>query len=222
MEKKAKFICSVVGFLGLLSAALGFAAEAKRVKASQIPALYLSPCIHTNGPAPVLGLTAALALMVAQIIISITTGCFCCRRGSYQSNSNRRLAIICFAISWITFVHAFLMFLSGAALDKYHGYETFFFETKSCYFVKPGFFAGAALLSLATVVLGIVYYLALDSAEISNNSWGGTAAAPNQGGIAMGHPQFPPPQHPPPQFPPPNAGAPVYVDEDTYKRQQFT
>ncbi|KAI8565208.1 hypothetical protein RHMOL_Rhmol03G0242300 [Rhododendron molle] len=222
MEKAAKFICTVVGILGLLSAALGFAAETKRVKASQIPPLYLTPCVHTSSPASVLALAAALALMVAQIIITITTGCFCCRRGSHQSDSNRGLAIICFAISWITFVLAFLMLLSGASLDKFHGYESFPFVTKSCYFVKPGFFAGAAVLSLATVVLGIVYYLALDSAEISNNSQGGTAARPNQGGIAMGHPQFPPPQYPPPQFPPPNAGAPVFVDEDTYKRQQFT
>ncbi|KAE9464651.1 hypothetical protein C3L33_03448, partial [Rhododendron williamsianum] len=171
---------------------------------SQIPALYLTPCIHTSGPAPVLALAAALALMVAQIIIGITTGVFVADEDN--------------------FAHAFLMLLSGAALDKFHGYESFPFVTKSCYFVKPGFFAGAAVLSLATVVLGIVYYLALDSAEISDNSWGGTAAAaaPNQGGIAMGHPQFPPPQYPPPQFPPPNAGAPVFVAEDTNKRQQFT
>lgn len=117
--------------------------------------------------------------------------------------------------SRITYAIAVLMFLSGAALDQFHGYESFPFQTKSCYFVKPGFFAGAALLSLATVVLGIVYYLALDSAKLSNDLSGGTA--PNQGGIAMGHSQFPPPQ-----FPPANTGAPVFVDEDTYKRSQFT
>ncbi|KAF7147102.1 hypothetical protein RHSIM_Rhsim03G0220300 [Rhododendron simsii] len=93
MEKKARVICSAVGFLGLLSAVLGFAAEAKRETASDA-------CKYDGStPAWGLGLAAALTLMVAQIIISIT-GCFCCRRHSYLSNSNRRLAIICFVISW--------------------------------------------------------------------------------------------------------------------------
>lgn len=32
MERKVIIVCSVVGFLGLLSAATGFAAEAKRIK----------------------------------------------------------------------------------------------------------------------------------------------------------------------------------------------
>ncbi|KAG5558988.1 hypothetical protein RHGRI_008808 [Rhododendron griersonianum] len=245
MEKKAKVICSVVGFLGLLSAVLGFAAEAKRTKASQVQVFTAaSACIYPSSPASGLGLAAALTLMVAQIIISITTGCFCCRRHSYLSNSNRRLAIICFVISWITFVHAFLMLLAGAAINYYHGYYSY--PGNSCPSVKPGFFAGAAVLSLATVVLGIVYYLALDSAKTSNDSWNGTAAAPNQGGISMGHPRFPPPQYPPgappqyppgappqyppgapplyppPQFPPPNTKAPIFVHEDTYMRRQFT
>ncbi|KAI8565210.1 hypothetical protein RHMOL_Rhmol03G0242500 [Rhododendron molle] len=238
MEKKAKVICSVVGFLGLSSAVLGFAAEAKTIKASQIQVsrvLRRVACIYPTSPASGLGLAAALTLMVAQIIISITTGCFCCKRHSYLSNSNRRLAIICCVISWITFVHAFLMLLAGAAINYSHRYYSY--SGSPCPFVKPGFFAGAAVLSLATVVLGIVYYLALDSAKTSNDSWNGTAAAPNQGGIAMGHPQFPPPQYPPgappqyppgappqyppPQFPPPNTQAPIFVHEDTYMRRQF-
>lgn len=32
MERKVIVVCIVVGFLGLLAAALGFAAEAKRIK----------------------------------------------------------------------------------------------------------------------------------------------------------------------------------------------
>ncbi|KAH7855989.1 hypothetical protein Vadar_031362 [Vaccinium darrowii] len=37
MERKAIVICSIVGFLGLLSAGLGFAAQAKRVKVINRP-----------------------------------------------------------------------------------------------------------------------------------------------------------------------------------------
>jgi hypothetical protein len=45
MERKVVVVCSVVGFLGVLSAALGFAAEGTRVKvrpAAPPPSLSLS------------------------------------------------------------------------------------------------------------------------------------------------------------------------------------
>jgi hypothetical protein len=41
MERKVVTVCAVVGFLGLLSAALAFAAEATRVKV-RAPQLFLS------------------------------------------------------------------------------------------------------------------------------------------------------------------------------------
>ncbi|PSS32268.1 Serine/threonine-protein kinase nek3 [Actinidia chinensis var. chinensis] len=214
MERKVIVICTIVGFLGLLSAALGFAAEAKRIKGSQVQLTSPSTCTYPISPAFGLGLTAAVALMVAQIIINVTTGCICCRRGPHQSNSNWTLALVCFVVSWFTFVIAFLLLLTGAALNAQHGEVTMYFGNYynyDCYVVKPGVFAGAAILSLASVILGLVYYLALNPVKNSNASWGG-AAPSNQGSIAMGQAQFPPP----------NTQAPVFVHEDTYMRRQFT
>jgi hypothetical protein len=37
MERRVVIVCSVVGFLGILSAALGFAAEGTRVKVRPVP-----------------------------------------------------------------------------------------------------------------------------------------------------------------------------------------
>lgn len=212
MERKVIVVCSIVGFLGLLSAATGFAAEAKRIKGSQVQLTSPSTCTYPSSPAMGLGLTAAVALMVAQIIINATTGCICCKRGPHRSNSNWTLALICFVVSWFTFVIAFLLLLTGAALNDQHGEETMYFGNYYCYVVKPGVFAGAAILSLASVILGIVYYLVLNLAKNNTNaSWVGPTAAPNQGGIALGQPQFPPL----------NTQAPVFVHEDTYMRRQF-
>uniref|UniRef100_A0A5B6ZRW9 Transmembrane protein n=1 Tax=Davidia involucrata TaxID=16924 RepID=A0A5B6ZRW9_DAVIN len=210
MERKVLVVCTVAGFLGLLAAALGFAAEAKRIKGSQVQAL--SPvCVYPRSPALALGLTAAVALMIAQIIINVASGCICCRRGPRQSNSNWTLALVCFVVSWFTFVIAFLLLLTGAALNDQHGEENMYFGNYYCYVVKPGVFAGAAVLSLASVVLGIIYYLTLTSAKNENDPWGGPAP-PNQSGIAMGQPQFPPQ----------NTQDPVFVHEDTFMRRQFT
>ncbi|XP_057472156.1 protein MODIFYING WALL LIGNIN-1-like isoform X2 [Actinidia eriantha] len=182
--------------------------------ASQVQLTSPSTCTYPISPAFGLGFTAAVALMVAQIIINVTTGCICCRRGPHQSNSNWILALVCFVVSWFTFVIAFLLLLTGAALNAQHGEVTMYFGNYynyDCYVVKPGVFAGAAILSLASVILGLVYYLALNPVKNSNASWGG-AAPSNQGSIAMGQAQFPPQ----------NTQAPVFVHEDTYMRRQFT
>lgn len=211
MERKIVVVCTVVGILGLVAAALGFAAEAKRIKGSQVQFTSPSECVYPRSPALGLGLTAAVALMVAQIIINVSTGCICCRRGHHQSNSNWTLALVCFVVSWFTFVIAFLLLLTGAALNDQHGEENIYFGSYYCYVVKPGVFAGAAVLSLASIGLGILYYLTLTSTKNTNfPPWGGPTA-PSQAGIVMGQPQFPPPQ---------TSQDPVFVHEDTYIRRQ--
>lgn len=107
-----------------------------------------------------------------------------------------------------TFVIAFLLLLTGAALNDQHGVENMYFGNYYCYVVKPGVFAGGASLSISSVVLGIVYYISLNSAKILSNN------PPNESNIniAMGQPQFPPQ----------NTQDPVFVHEDTYMRRQFT
>ncbi|KAG5558990.1 hypothetical protein RHGRI_008809 [Rhododendron griersonianum] len=203
MERKDKVICSVVGFLGLLSAALSFAAEGTKTTVSQVVFTSPTSCIYPSSPALGLGLAAAVTLLVLMFRF-ITYPPKLMTWNIYWWKKSR----------WITFVIAFLMLLTSAALNEQEGEENMYF---GCYVVKPGVFAGAAVLSLATVALGIVYYLALESAKIKIGSLVGTAAAPNQSSIAMGQPQFPPPQ-----FPPPDTEAPVFVHEDTYMRRQFT
>lgn len=108
-----------------------------------------------------------------------------------------------------TFVIAFLLLLTGAALNDEHGEESVYFGNYYCYVVKPGVFSCGALLSLVSVTLGILYYLTLKLAKTSNGTWG--SAVPNQGGIAMGQPQFAAQ----------STADPVFVHEDTYRRRQF-
>ncbi|KAJ8490239.1 hypothetical protein OPV22_011960 [Ensete ventricosum] len=83
------------------------------------------------------------------------------------------------------------------------GKGTKYFGGDDCYVVKPGVFSGGAVLSLASVALGIMYYVALLSKTAQ--AWD-----PQQNeGIAMGHPRVP------------AQATPVFVHEDTYNRQQF-
>ncbi|EOY09992.1 PREDICTED: uncharacterized protein LOC18599450 [Theobroma cacao] len=211
MERKAIVLCNVVGFLGILSAVTGFAAEATRIQASQVKFISPTQCQYPRSPALGLGLTAAVALLIAQIIINSATGCICCKRTRQTWNSNWTKALVFYVVSWFTFVIAFLLLLTGSALNDQHGEESVYFGNYYCYVVKPGVFAGGAVLALASVTLGIFYYLTVNMAKDSTGPWG-NAPVPNQGGIAMGQPQFPPQ----------SSQDPVFVHEDTYIRRQFT
>ncbi|XP_028792228.1 uncharacterized protein LOC114760610 [Neltuma alba] len=209
MERKVLVVCGIVGFLGILSAATGFAAEGTRIKSSQVMSDPPDQCVYPRSPALPLGLTAALSLMIAQIIINVSTGCICCRRSPRIPDSSWRLALVCFVLSWFTFVIGFLLLLTGAALNDQHGDESIYFGNYYCYVVKPGVFAGGSLLALASAAFGIVYYITLSTGKIAGDG----TSMPNQGGIAMGQPQFPPTQ---------TSQEPVFVHEDTYIRRQFT
>lgn len=206
IERRSLIICAVVGFLGLLSAILGFAAEGKRIKASQVVETSPGVCSYPKSPAYALGITAAFALLFAQITIAVVSGCFCCRRNSFPSTTHWALALVCFIISWFTFVLAFLVFLGGAFLNNQHGEQDAYLSYYHCYVLKPGVFSTASVLALASVALGILYYVTLSSGKLVSNPVG-----TNQSGIAMGEPQVPPTSH-----------DPFFVPEDTYIRRQFT
>ncbi|KAJ0961185.1 hypothetical protein J5N97_000828 [Dioscorea zingiberensis] len=203
MERRVVLVCIAVGFLGLLSAALGFGAEATRVKTSEVKTSIPGECIYPKKPALALGLSAAVTLMMAQAMINTIAGCLCCKKQHNSSETNWTLALIAFIVSWVTFVIAFLLLLTGAALNDQRGEETMYFGGY-CYVVRPGVFAGGALLSLASVSLSIVYYVAVSNFK-STQTWGPQS---NQG-IAMGQPVIPP-----------QSTQPVFVHEDTYNRRQ--
>ena len=81
-----------------------------------------------------------------------------------------------------------VLLLVGAVINDQHAEENMYFGA-GCYVVKPGVFAGGAILSLVSVILGIISYVTLTSAKTSNNP---PAGNPNGGEMAIGQPQFPP------------------------------
>lgn len=124
------------------------------------------------------------------------------------------------------------MLLAASSVSNLHHYNYYY---DVCYTVKPGFFAGAGVLVLATIALGLVCYVLISKSK--NVAMSGYPQQENQG-ISMGQPQFLPQNYPPgymgqPQYPPQNYqpqqnqsslpinSDPVFVHEDTYQRQQF-
>ncbi|XP_073102791.1 protein MODIFYING WALL LIGNIN-1 isoform X2 [Elaeis guineensis] len=172
-------------------------------QASDVQMTTQGECIYPRSPALALGLTATVALVMAQAIINTVAGCICCKKHRHPSDTNWTVALISFIISWVTFIIAFLLLLTGAAFNDQHGVQGMYLGDY-CFVVKAGVFSGGALMSLTSVALGIVYYVALSSSK-NVQPWD-----PQQNqGIAMGQPQIPP-----------RSTEPVFVHEDTYNRQQ--
>ncbi|CAH8358693.1 unnamed protein product [Eruca vesicaria subsp. sativa] len=212
MEKRKMVMCGVLSLLGLLSAVTAFAAEATRVKKSQVTVTKVDSvarCSYNRSPAYNLSFASAIFLMMAQIIASVGSGCFCCRKGPSPTRTKWILALVSFIVSWFTFVLAFLVLLTGASLNDEHFEETTNATSYFCYVVRPGVFCIGALISLFTVGLGIVYYLCLNS--VKQNVSAATTTTPVNQGIAMGQAQIPQ-----------RVEDPVFVHEDTYMRRQFT
>ncbi|KAJ3694015.1 hypothetical protein LUZ60_009495 [Juncus effusus] len=203
MERKVIVVCAVVGFLGVLSAVLAFAGEGTKLKLSDIQLTDAGYCVYPKSAALYLGMFSALFLLIAQIIINSVAGCFCCkRRGDHSSGSKQTVALICFIVSWVTFVLGFLVLLGAAALNDENYNNNLSYNY--CVVVKGGVFSTGAILSLSTVVLGLAYYILLDSSK-------NIPILPTNQGVAMGV------AHVPPQ-----GADPVFVHEDTYNRRQFT
>ncbi|KAJ3681607.1 hypothetical protein LUZ60_014180 [Juncus effusus] len=188
MDKNTIIVSVTVGILGLLSVLLGFAAEATRIRLSDIYLTYWG-CTHPNSPAFGMAVAAALLLLVAQIILHAFMGCCgCCKTHQDlsatsnfmvpQTGSKRTSAIIMICAGWATFFASFISFLTGALANTPGGQVD-----DKCSTVKPGFFATASIFSLLTVGLGISAYFLL------HNTYSGSANSVANPGIALGIPQ---------------------------------
>ncbi|GJN14502.1 hypothetical protein PR202_gb01341 [Eleusine coracana subsp. coracana] len=155
-------VSAVVALFGVASAVLGFIAEATRLKPDDI-GVTRNRCVYPANPAFVLALCAAFLLGVAQIIASAAGGCCgCCRpraTGYRAPKSKRFLGIIASILSWIAALIAIAFYLQGAAWNApvTRGGA----GDGGCYYLRPGVFRRAAVLSLVAAALGIVSYILL-------------------------------------------------------------
>ncbi|PPD78326.1 hypothetical protein GOBAR_DD24753 [Gossypium barbadense] len=201
MDKKG-IICLVVILLGTISAITGFAAEATRVKRSQVHLDAFGECTYPKSPSHVLGLTSALMLLIGKMILNFSTGCLCCKRRTGQS---QKCALIFYIIYWITSILALTLLLKAAAFQAQHKEATVMNGWEYCSLVRPGLFACGAVLAVISLVFGILYYLTLNS----KGKEAAKAPVPTQGDITMAQPQFP-------------LENPDSVNEDAKDKQQFS
>ncbi|XP_021771905.1 uncharacterized protein LOC110736065 [Chenopodium quinoa] len=168
----------VVGFLGLAAAALAFAAEATKIKVSDISITEFNTCEYPSSPANILGYTAALLTFIAQITISIVARCACLPS---DSNSQSPGVTFAFILSWVGSVIGIGLLVYAANLSTR---QEFLGSIGLCYTLKTGLFASGGVLALLACILG------MSSSYSFSTNRRSSIAVPYHGGIAMANSQF--------------------------------
>uniref|UniRef100_A0A0E0L2Y3 Uncharacterized protein n=1 Tax=Oryza punctata TaxID=4537 RepID=A0A0E0L2Y3_ORYPU len=214
MDKTTIIVSSVVGSLGVLSAILGFAAEAAK----------LTDCASSLG----LAVAATIFLMMAQVTVAAVGGCCgCCKSRAVPSETKRIVGVVCASISWVAAVIAFALFVDGSIG-----------AAVACVGLV-GEFAGAGVLVLVATGLGITSFIMLRMNPQAGEAAAGVAPREYDEPTPIGTPidihGFRPPMPPNPQvteplpnYPPPPyspapapAPAPAQGNDNQAPNQQF-
>ncbi|MFS8003676.1 putative modifying wall lignin-1/2 [Helianthus anomalus] len=196
MDNKVAGYCAVAAVLGILAAATGFAAEATKVKASEVY-IVLDTCIYPSSPALALGIVSAVFTIITRIYISVTFGGGgCCRSDPNTTPISKLLSVL----SWVASVIAVCLLLTAAGLNNRQGGQVNSYGYIICYVVKPGIFATGAILALLSAVFGIAAFITLTpQPQITTNP---AVAYPMGANVdpEKNPVPFPPQQYPPQQY----------------------
>nr|XP_043613923.1 uncharacterized protein LOC122585877 [Erigeron canadensis] len=200
MESKVVGYCAVAAILGIIAAATGFAAEATKVKASEVYIVF-DVCVYPSSPALALGIVSAVFTIITRIYISVSFGGSGCCRSDPNSTPISKLL---FVLSWVASVVGVALLFTAAGLNNRQGGQVNTYGYIFCYVVKPGIFAAGAILALLSAVFGIAAYITLTPPPqtTTNNPVAYPMGAMNVDPEKNPVPFPPPQQYPPQQYPP--------------------
>ncbi|KAJ3678642.1 hypothetical protein LUZ60_002445 [Juncus effusus] len=159
-----KIIILVTVFvLDLIAFGLAVAAEQRRSTAQVVPdeEKNYTYCVYDSDISTGYGVGALFLLLVSQIIIMVSSKCFCCGR-ALKPGSSRACSLLLFIFCWLTFLIAEACLLAGSVRNAYHTkYRTMFLvnDPPSCETVRKGVFAAGAAFVFFTAILSEFYFV---------------------------------------------------------------
>ncbi|CAK9276379.1 unnamed protein product [Sphagnum jensenii] len=166
----------IISFI-LFITAFGFALVSESTRSKVIETVRYDDgtydCVYRGNLSIAFAAVTLLLLLVAQLIVTITTGCLFFARSAYKHGAVRTYAIVAFIISWLAFAIAFLCLIVGAIANRVHinnGHTT-------CEEVKTAVFAVGAAFTFLTMLMSILYYVLISKASISAMPYGANGPA---------------------------------------------
>ncbi|XP_024979111.1 uncharacterized protein LOC112516330 [Cynara cardunculus var. scolymus] len=147
--------------MGLLSAVLGFVAEATKVQLADVKDVMETGCTYptnSKNPTQVLGVVAVMSLLISRV----------CFLRSPIPSPVARLSLIS---SWLAWLGALIFYIVGLVMIGNQGEKMRYGERLGdrtfqidyvCKVVNPGIFGAGASLTLTSVVLQIIYLVVVN------------------------------------------------------------
>ncbi|KAI7749059.1 hypothetical protein M8C21_030508 [Ambrosia artemisiifolia] len=193
MDNKLLGFCAIAAVLGIISAVFGFAAEATRVKASEVEIIY-NTCVYPSSPALALAIVASAFTIITQIYLtSIYLGSGCC----INDPSVPKVSGVLCKFSWFASFAAVVTFLVAGAQNNRRsreGRRVDLYHIK-CFVVKPGFFSVGAAVALLSVIFGIAAFLTIIPSPQTNTNPAVELPLGTNVGPERNPRPFPSPQH---------------------------
>lgn len=149
-------VSSSVVLLGTVAFSCCVAAEFKKTKAKDME-LDGSLCSLPRSSAFGLGIAAIVCLFLAQIVGTSMAGAGLCSRGKYSGSCSRIVSTTLLALSWVSFGLTAILLGTGSSMNSGQAYGKGWLDGE-CYVVKKGVYAGAAVLTVATVILILGFF----------------------------------------------------------------
>ncbi|GJX44640.1 hypothetical protein Tco_0261316 [Tanacetum coccineum] len=153
-ELKCSVVVVIVTINGILSAALGFAAEATVPRIYEVQNKISHECTYPKSPAQ--------GLVIAALVTLLIVRCYSPRTSNLSPWVRLSLFSSC-RVAWLVamsfYIAGFVMINNQEKEIRLNGFQSYIV----CHVVKPGIFAAGASFVLVSVVLEIVYLVATSS-----------------------------------------------------------
>jgi hypothetical protein len=152
----------------LVAFGLAVAAEQRRSTASVVSdsEKNYSYCRYDSDISTGYGVGALFLLLLSQVLVMVSSRCFCCGR-VLKPGGSRACALILFLFCWLTFIIAEACLLAGSVTNAYHTkYRTLFVnDPPSCETVRKGVFGAGAAFVFFTAIISEFYYISFSKAR---------------------------------------------------------
>ncbi|THG20395.1 uncharacterized protein LOC114260111 [Camellia sinensis] len=166
----SKLLIVVVFAFDVIAFALAIAAELRRTTATVKPNsdLNYEYCVYNSSISTWFGVSASLFLMASQVLVMVTTQCFCCGN-AFKLEGSRASTLVLFITCWVFFIITEVCLLAGSVMNAHHTkYRAIFGENLPfCHTMRKGVFAAEETFVFLNCIVSEIYYICLSDSKES-------------------------------------------------------
>ncbi|KAE9456417.1 hypothetical protein RHGRI_009607 [Rhododendron griersonianum] len=171
----------LVVIFNVIAFSLAVAAELRRSTATVQPdsEFNYNYCVYNSGISTWYGVGAMLFVMASQLLIMVSSQCFCCGK-ALKLGGSRACAVLLFITCWMFSITAEVWLLAASVTNAHQTkYRTIFGAGSAdplfCQTMRKGVFAAGAAFIFLNCIVSELYYVCFSKAREISESYEGEA-----------------------------------------------